>query len=117
METRHEGGCHVSGLGYRRDNSSGKLAASLKGALVPFLGKVGGQVCEVGASEAGKACSGSSGVSAGFTVDEDCFLWKTMERWEFGFDCHDPGVDIERVLKLNGGLLAASRLHRGLQQG
>lgn len=117
METRHEGGCHVSGLGYRRDNSSGKLAASLKGALVPFLGKVGGQVCEVGASEAGKACSGSSGASAGFTVDEDCFLWKTMERWEFGFDCHDPGVDIERVLKLNGGLLAASRLHRGLQQG
>lgn len=25
-------------------------------------------------------------------LDEDCFLWKTMERWEFWFYCHDPGV-------------------------
>lgn len=37
------------------EHSSGKSAAF----LVLFLGKVGGQVCEVGASEA-------SGVSAGF---------------------------------------------------
>lgn len=48
------------------EQPSGKLAACLKGALVLFLDKVGGQVCEVGASEAGKACSGSLGVSAGF---------------------------------------------------
>lgn len=38
------------------EHPSGKLAACLKGALVLFLGKVGGQVCEVSASEAGKAC-------------------------------------------------------------
>lgn len=41
-------------------------------------------------------------------LDEDCFLWKTMERWEFWFYCHDP-------VTLRGScciMVAPSRLHR-----
>lgn len=96
------------------EHPSGTLAACLKGALVRFLGKICGQICEVGESEAGKACRGSSGVNAGFRWR----LFPVEDHGEVGIWALLPwSSDIERVLKHNGGLLVPSRLHSGLQLG
>lgn len=67
-------GARASGRGGKDDTGRGQV------------GKGGGQVCEVGASEA------AAHRESVLALDEDCFLGKTMERWEFGCYCHDPGV-------------------------